>query len=107
MVDIHLKHYKMLKQIENSKTFENKDLSDEQIEIIDFLIRKDFVEKLQYDGEVNSYKDYLNLKPSGYKITQEGLAQISAYSSTFLKWWIPLIVSIASFILSCISLLKQ
>lgn len=77
---------------------------------------------LSYDSLNDSGKDDLNfLKNKGYvrisrpaspgasarySVTAAGRAALYAFRSTFLKWWIPVVISVASFIVSVIALLR-
>lgn len=108
MVDISFKQYKMLKRINKNQSVKYEEFTEEEIKTCEFLAEKDFVTLNTKSVPVpnNPYNAHIPVLDN-YEITEEGKAQISAYISSFHKWWIPLIVSIASFILSCISLLKQ
>lgn len=114
MVDIHLKHYKMLKRIETSKILKTGNLTDNEIEIIEFLIKKEFVEPIPSDEPIKEFKDFFDIKPCGYKITQEGLAQLYSFKSTFYKTRTSIILSvfstiaaIGSTVVAIIALLKS
>lgn len=77
---------------------------------------------LSYDSLNDSGKDDLNfLKSKGYvrisrpaspgasacySVTAAGRAALYAFRSAFLKWWIPVVISVASFIVSVIALLR-
>lgn len=77
---------------------------------------------LSYDSLNDSGKDDLNfLKSKGYvrisrpaspgasarySVTAAWRAALYAFRSTFLKWWIPVVISVASFIVSVIALLR-
>lgn len=108
MVDISFKQYKMLKRINKNKNVKYEELSEEEIKTCEFLADKNFISlNTKYEPIPNNLYNVQRPVLDNYEITEDGKAQISAYISSFHKWWIPLIVSIASFILSCISLLKQ
>lgn len=108
MIDINLKQYKMLSKINNNKTIKCDNLNDDEKKICEFLSSKGFISSNCCFVTKNTPLGKMGFTDiENYEITEEGKAQISAYISSFHKWWIPLIVSIASFILSCVSLLKQ
>lgn len=103
MVDIHLKHYKMLKQIELANPLSADKLSDEQLEIIDFLMEHNFVVPIHNYDNVKKYMDLFTSPNSGYKITQDGLAQLYMFKSKFYKTKTSLILSIFSTAASIVS----
>lgn len=108
MVDIDYSQFKILGRIRRHKSIKHDDLSDEEINICEFLFNHGFVTKNKTFNQIpNKFDNVPVLTVDSYKITEKGKAQLSAYVAAFHKWWLPLIVSIASLILSCISLLKQ
>ena len=101
MVDISFQQYKMLKRISKQNTISTHFLSLEQRDICEFLCNKGFLliskkERLNPDGEI----DIFVLHPAEYAITQAGKAQISAYEASFHKWWISVVISVISLIIS-------
>ena len=99
MIDIDFKQFRMLKRIKHKKLIKSTNFTKEQLDICAYLKSNDFITVRTVLSESPHYNEY--------RITQKGSAQLSAYVASFHKWWIPLIISIGSFILSCISLLKQ
>jgi len=112
MIEINFKQFLMLIRVKHFPidTAKNK-LSDEEEKILNFHISHGFIqanndiEYLPTSSDV-IIGDIPIVKSTTFQITQEGKARISAYKSAFHKWWIPIIISIGSFILSCISLSK-
>lgn len=113
MVDIDFKQFKMLLKLKHNNIKTDKiELSEEDQDILEFLIKNNFaviIDDIKYIPSSSNFVigEIPILNSTTYQITQDGKAQISAYVSSFHKWWIPLVISIGSFILSCISLLKQ
>ena len=106
MVDTNFRQYRMLKKINKLSALSTAGLTEEELDICSFLCKHEFLEvDHQYHYTPNGEIDIFGLYPSSYSITQSGKAQISAYESSFHKWWIPVVISVISLIVSLISLL--
>lgn len=108
MVDISPEQYRMLKKISRNDSAQTDSMSKDEKEICAFLATKGFLsvsKKCRTDESGNL--DLFNTYPSEYTITQSGKAQIYAFKSTFYKWWIPVIISIAAIAISLAALLFE
>ena len=109
MIDINREQYKMLCRIKKSDGLPQKSLSENDIQVCYYWLEHNCI------SEAQTYPSppYINRPPakkrlpSTIEITQTGKAQIYIFRTTFHKWWIPLAVSIASFTLSVISLIRS
>ena len=102
MIDTDLTQHLMLKRIKRANPLSCKNLSEEQFKIIEYLEEHNFIEPLILEGDITSYGNVFidNSVLTGYKITEAGKAQIWAFSAKFLKWWIPLVISVIALIVS-------
>lgn len=102
MIDTNFSQFLMLKRIKRANPLPNKNLSKEEYKIIQYLLEHNFVKENFSFGNITSY-DNIYIDHSlltGYQITEAGKAQIWTFSTKFLKWWIPLAVSLIALIVS-------
>lgn len=108
MVDISKPQYKMLKKLHKNKCLSYEYLSDEEKEICTYLLQHNLISVTKKMGEFSKTDMILPpLKIDSCSITQSGEAQIYIFKSTFYKWWIPVLISIAALIISIWSVLMQ
>lgn len=102
MIDISFPQYLMLKRIKRANPLPNQNLSQEQYEIIQYLEEHNFVDEMisEDDWTFNDNIVFANSTLTGFRITEAGKAQISAYTASFHKWWIPLVISIIALFVS-------
>lgn len=101
MSNISKEQYRLLKKIQRMESISPNSLTDNELNICKFLSDKGFLSvtnKYQKtsDGNLNIFSS----SPSEYSITQSGKAEIYIFKSTFYKWWIPVVISIAALIVS-------
>lgn len=95
MIEINSQQYRMLKRIRRYKKLDTSKLSEEELEICDFLVSNNFlVASSSRAEEIANHTEYVNIVAESYAITQEGCAQIYAFASKFRKWWIPVVISL-------------
>lgn len=101
MIDINYKQYRMLNRISKHKSIPAKNLTNDDLEIIDFLIKSKFVTP-EYSYEIHKLGEYEMPVPieQEYRVTQAGQAQVYTFRSTYFKRWIPVVISTASLIVS-------
>lgn len=108
MTDINYPQYRMLCRAKKVTSMNPSKFSKEETDICEFLCSCGFLTKTEKhvrdsNGKVNIFE----FEVTGYTITQAGKAQISVYRLSFHKWWIPLIISIASLILTYMNKLLE
>ncbi len=105
MSNLSKSQYKMLCRIKKEKTTSTNSLSKEEVEICSYLLTHGCIVP-RCSPALNSSGRLINIKllPEHLKITQEGEAHIYSFRSTFYKWWIPVVVSIFSLLISIASL---
>lgn len=104
--DISRNQYRLLKKFCKSNVFITS-MSKEQADDCQHLLDLGFLEPLiEYNDYIFSNGEH---HPSpdvaSYTTTAAGRAAIYSFKATFYKWWIPVIISIASLIVSIIALL--
>lgn len=107
MIDISYPQYKMLRTIQRKKLISTAFLSNEELDICLYLLEHDCVKDIAFSGidfSGNVIKD--SSLPPDIKITQTGEAQLYVFRSKFHKWWIPVLISLLSFIVSVLALLR-
>lgn len=105
MVDISYEQYKTLKKIKKSESVKLSNLTEDELECCEYLLKHKFID---YDDELlgDSIENFQYVVDA-YKITQKGHAQLFTFVASFHKWWIPLVISLASLVLSVITLLLK
>lgn len=96
MTDISRTQYILMRKINRKKSMSFVSMNDRQKEDLAFLKDK---------GYVCISKPATAASPAHYKVTAAGRASMYIFLSTFYKWWIPVIISICSLIVSAIALL--
>lgn len=103
MCNISRKQYRVLKHIYRRKSINSSQLSDERIEICNYLTECNYlsIQPLSIVLDSPLCSDYL------LRVTQSGEAEIYRFRSTFYKWWIPVVISVFALLVSIASLLSQ
>lgn len=103
MVDLSKKQYKMLCKIKKNGFIEKSSLSNTELSICQYLLSVDclqafheVVPSLNFDTKIQTVKRL----PLKIELNQTGEAQIYAFRSTFYKWWIPVVISVISLLIS-------
>ena len=100
MIDLSKKQYKMLCKIKRYGAIEKSSLSDNELTICQYLLAKDcLLASHQTVANFNKIQTIKNLPPQ-IRLNQTGEAQIYAFRSTFYKWWIPVVISLISLLIS-------
>ena len=99
MNDISYEQYRFLtiaKKYSGDKTIA---FADSHKDICDFLIQHGYITRISshHSDVIDGYR-VRRSTVTGYRITQEGEVARYVFFSKFLKWWIPLIISIAALI---------
>jgi hypothetical protein len=100
MIDLSKKQYKMLCKIKRNGSIEKSSLSDNELTICQYLLTKDcLLASYQTVPNFNKIQSIKKLPPQ-IMLNQTGEAQIYAFRSTFYKWWIPVVISFISLLIS-------
>lgn len=105
-VDISRGQYLLLKKFcKNNASAES--LDSEQLSDCNYLVKCGYLKAIK---ELKSYEQTVcGVRPiaaiASLTTTASGRAAIYSFKATFYKWWIPVIISIASLIVSIIALL--
>ncbi len=105
MLNLSKEQYKMLLKIKKSNYITSSSLSDKEIEICKYLMYNGYIESSLFSRQdINGAYHTLKKLPEKISITQTGETQIYVFRSTFYKWWIPVVISIAALIVSIVSI---
>ena len=93
--------YHILKKIRKYGQLSVDSLSTKQYSDCEYLRQQGFVSAIEKSNAINSgdvsqfYSEIVS-----YEITPSGRAAIYSFKATFYKWWIPVVISIASLLVS-------
>lgn len=105
MVEINRKQYCMLKRIKHCNSLNTQQLNAQELEICDFLESHNFIVAVSSHLEkIGGLSGYANIVAETYAITQAGRAQIYAFASKFRKWWVSVVISVVSLIISAVAI---
>ena len=107
MNPINRKQYKMLKRIRKAGSLKRDDLADSEKEICNYLMQSSFIKKV--GDKSHSIEEAYNSRklPEDIELSQSGEAAMFDFRSKFYKWWIPVVISIVSVLLSSASIVSQ
>lgn len=102
MIDLSKPQYKMLCKIKTKKAIPKSSLSESELAICQYLFKqKCFITQTKTVAfGLTPQIETIELFPETIQLSQIGEAQIYAFRSTFYKWWIPVVVSILSLLIS-------
>ena len=98
--------YKLLKRLHRHGPVEISSLSESQKKDCKYLFDCGCISVIKSPVELNTVQGRRHLfQATAYEITPLGRASEYNYKSTFYKWWIPVVISIAATIIALSSLL--
>lgn len=93
--------YKLLKRINKLGSVKFESFSDKEKEICNFLLQNNYVSADGiYGYDVFSSSSRIHNLPLKVQITQLGEAKMYTFKMMFYKWWIPVVISILSLVVS-------
>lgn len=107
MNPIDRSQYKMLKRIKKAGVLSRDVLADYEKEICIYLLQNSFIKTI--NEKPHTIEEAFNNKklPNDIELSQLGRAAMFDFRSKFYKWWIPVVISIVSVVLSSTSIISQ
>lgn len=104
-VDISRGQYLLLKKFRKDN-ISAESLDKKQLDDCDYLVKCGFLKAIKelklYEHAIGGARPIPTI--ASFSTTASGRAAIYSFKATFYKWWIPVIISIASLIVSIIAL---
>ena len=100
---ISAKQYWLLCTIDRNPNINTAAFTGKKKQDFDFLLKEKYVEPIKERRPIDTPNGSRRiLQTVGYRTTSEGRAAKYTFLSTFYKWWIPVIISIISLIVSIV-----
>lgn len=96
MSELDFKQYRLLSKIKRRKTLSGESIKRTQAEDLSYLLNKKYVCYSRVQTPHSS---------AVYCTTPQGRAAIYDFRISYMKWWVPVIISLASLIVSVIALI--
>lgn len=105
MLDISGPQYRMLRKIKKGKVTKCSSLNEEELAICQYLVDHNCLASRSFpQRNVLGENSVVKALPPDLKITQTGEAQLYVFGSKFRKWWIAIVISALSLLVSIIAL---